>query len=97
MRHPGKQAHHESSVCLQDCEIAAPYDNQATEAMMASPGEVPASAPGTMLGLKHARFAINFHPLFRGRRPSLVPDAPAVQNRRLGHFAQPNASILSRS
>jgi uncharacterized MAPEG superfamily protein len=35
MRHPGKLAHHESSVCLQDCEIAAPYDNQATEAMMA--------------------------------------------------------------
>src|SRR5713226_9099656 len=44
MRHPGKQAHHESSVCLQDCEIAAPYDNQATEAMMASPRVVPANA-----------------------------------------------------
>jgi hypothetical protein len=44
MRHPGEQAHHESSVRLQDCEIAAPYDNQATEAMMASPREVPASA-----------------------------------------------------
>src|SRR6202171_3039178 len=44
MRHPGKQAHHESSVWLQDCEIAAPYDNPATEAMMASPREVPARA-----------------------------------------------------
>src|SRR5450432_2316498 len=44
MRHPGEQAHHESCVCLQDCEIAAPYDNRATEAMMASPREVPASA-----------------------------------------------------
>ena len=44
MRHPGKQAHHESSVCLQDCEIAAPYDSRATEAMMASPREVPANA-----------------------------------------------------
>src|SRR5713101_9735943 len=44
MRHPGKQAHHESSVCPQDCEIAAPYDNQATEVMMASPRVVPANA-----------------------------------------------------
>jgi hypothetical protein len=33
----GKQPHRESSVCLQDCEIAAPYDSRATEAMMASP------------------------------------------------------------
>ena len=44
MLHPGKQAHHESCVCLQDCEIAAPYDSRATEAMMASPREVPANA-----------------------------------------------------